>query len=287
MTSFTEIYNSTKPTISFEIFPPRTDEKIADTKNLLKNLHSLEPSYITVTYRALGKSRERSFELVRYLHQDLKAIAVAHMTCLGQGKKELKDIFTNLFEAGINNFLALRGDKIEGKEVEEIEVLSNARDFTSFLKEINSSVSIATAGYPETHPDALNQEEEISYLKEKISSGSEAILTQLFFNTDTYFDYVSKIRKAGISEPVVPGIMPIKNYAQLSKFVQMCGAVIPEELEKELSKIKEKPKQVEDFGTEYAIQMCKKLIRGGAPGVHLYTLNKADQVMKIVRALNS
>ncbi len=281
---FSDIYSSNKSIISFEFFPPRKKEHLEKTKSLMKELASLGPDFMTVTYGAGGSTRTFTKDLVSYINSEINLPAVAHLTCVSHTKEEIDQVLNELKESGISNILALRGDPPKGKKGFEITPggFSCARDLTNHLKSRND-FSIAVAGYPESHLEAKSAQEDLRYLKEKVDAGAEVVLTQLFFDTELYFDFCKQAKEIGINIPIVPGILPISSKSQLEKFTSLCGASIPTRLEKELLSLKDE--DVVSFGTEYAIEMCRKLLEGGAPGLHIYTLNKWQQTGPIVESI--
>ena len=282
---FSEIYSSKKSVLSFEFFPPKKQEKLGKTKDKIKELSKLCPDFVTVTYGAGGSTRGFTKDLVSYASKEIKIPAVAHLTCVSHTKEDIDQILDELKASGISHILALRGDPPKGKTSFETTEggFSCARDLVKHIKSRND-FSIAVAGYPEGHLEAESKEQDLLYLKEKVDAGAEVIFTQLFFNVDLYLDFCRRAKEIGINVPIVPGILPIASKSQVEKFTSLCGASIPEELSKQLSSIKED--DVISFGVEYAIEMCRKLLDNGAPGLHIYTLNKWRQTGPIVESLN-
>lgn len=283
--SFSEIYQkASRPIISFELFPPRDSRALDQTKQRIKKLEALKPDYMTVTYGAGGSKRDLSCELLDYIHQECGLPAIAHLTCVGHTRDEIDGILEDLKTRGIDHILALRGDTPDGQEAVKVSSceFDCARDLAAHIR-ARGEFSIAVAGYPEPHPDSISEEKDLEYLASKVDAGAEVIITQLFFDTDIYFRFVEKVRSYGITVPIVPGIMPIAKYDQVTRFVSMCGATIPEELMKKLERLKVDPPAVTEFGTEYATAMANTLLEGGAPGVHFYTLNRCKQTELIVK----
>lgn len=283
---FSEIYNQSKPILSFEFFPPKKKENLQQTFQMIAELGELAPDFMTVTYGAGGGTRSLTRQMVGYIHNDLKVPAVAHLTCIGHTTEELDQVLENLKSEGIDKILALRGDAPQSpSEVNSNQqAFSNAWELTEYITK-RGDFSVAVAGYPETHRDAISPEADIEYLKEKISAGAEVVLTQLFFDSDFYFRFLEKTKKAGINVPIVPGIMPIANVSQIKRFTEMCGASIPKQLQKDLSSLENQPESVLQFGIDYATEQCQKLLSGGAPGLHIYTLNRCAQTKPIVENL--
>jgi len=284
--NFREIYNGQKPILSFEFFPPKKAEGLDKTKALMARLNELNPDYMTVTYGAGGGTRGFTRDLVSYIQNDLGRTAVAHLTCVGHTASEIDSVLDDLRSCNVSNVLALRGDPPEGSDtfVKTEGGFSCARDLAKHIKD-RGDFGIAIAGYPEVHQEAESPDSDLEYLKEKINAGGEIILTQLFFSAEIYFSFKEKAESLGITAPIVPGIMPIAKVSQVRRFTEMCGASIPAALSEQLEKIKDDDKAVVQFGIEYASKLCKDLLDGGAPGLHIYTLNKSKQTTPIVKSL--
>ncbi len=288
---FSELFSAAKnegsKVLSFEFFPPKKRESLTVTKSLMKELNAYGPHCMTVTYGAGGGTRSFTRELVSYIHNQLACPAVAHLTCVGHSADEIDGVLDELEAEGITNVLALRGDPPKGETefTAHPDGFSNARDLVTHIQKQNR-FSLAVAGYPETHQDAESPEAEMDYLKAKVDAGAEVIITQLFFDADMYFGFVDRASAAGIEVPILPGIMPIGNVSQVQRFTGMCGASIPSALAGELDSLTERPDDVHQFGISYAVDLCEKLLAGGAPGIHLYTLNKSSQIKPITEALN-
>jgi methylenetetrahydrofolate reductase (NADPH) len=285
--SFSEIYrNASSPVCSLEFFPPKKEESLPGALELMSRLSELKPGFMTVTYGAGGGTRELTGKMTSFIANELSIPSVAHLTCVGHSVAEVDLVLDNLQELGIRYILALRGDPPVGQEKFKAhpEGFSCARELIAHIKK-RDDFSIGAAGYPETHPEATSSDDDILYLKSKVDAGAEVILTQLFFSNDYYFSFVERCRLAGITVPIVPGVLPISNVKQIKKFTSLCGTSIPERLGAELQEIEDDRKAVKEFGVKYAVQQCKELLDGGAPGVHLYTLNKSFQVEQVVEQL--
>lgn len=280
--------NPKKKILSLEFFPPKKEENLKDTKDLMTRLAALDPSFMTVTYGAGGGTRSFTKNLVDFIANNLMLPSVQHLTCVGHSQDEIREILEDLKNHGITNILALRGDPPKGAEnfIPQENGFKSSRDLTKFIKDLNG-FNIAVAGYPEGHPDRFSDEAELLYLKSKVDAGAEIIITQLFFDNSHYFSYVEKCRSIGIKVPILPGVMPISNVAQLERFTSMCGAIIPDSLRSSLSEIKDSAEDVLNFGIDFAVKQANELIEGGAPGLHLYTLNKSNQVEAIIKNLNN
>lgn len=276
---FSRLYQSKSPVISLEFFPPKASDRIPLTKDMISSLALDSVDFMTVTYGAGGGSRAFTRELVGYIHNSLGKPAVAHLTCVGHTRGDIDEVLDQLKAEGITKILALRGDQPKGVNLQSD--FSCARDLIKHIAK-RGDFSIACAGYPEVHNDANSPKDDIDYLKSKIDEGAEVILTQLFFDSEIYFRFVDGATKAGITVPIVPGVMPISDISQLIRFTEMCGASIPSAISADLDKIKDDKKSVVSYGTKAASNLVSKLLKGGAPGIHLYTLNRSDQAAAIL-----
>ena len=282
------ILEERRPVFSFEFFPPKTDEGQRTLEHTLAVLKEDQPDYVSVTYGAGGSTRERTVEITKWIRQDLGIEAMAHLSCVGEPKERLMEILEELEEAGIDNVLALRGDPPRGQNewkphpgglhysVELIELIRDGFDF-----------AIGAACFPEVHPEAPDLEHDLRYARRKVEAGAGFLITQLFFDNEFYFDFVEEARRAGITVPIIPGIMPITNYKQIKTITDLCEASIPTELERELGERADDPEAVAELGVAYATLQCSDLLARGAPGVHFYTLNRSPATRAILAALRA
>lgn len=275
------------PLISFEFFPPREGNDFEQLSSTIEELTDLKPAFVSITYGAGGSTREKTVQLVAHVKKNIGLEAMAHLTCVGHTREELLRILDQLqVKAGIENVMALRGDPPKG--VTTFVPPEGGYSYASQLVELikkNFDFSIGCAGYPEKHPEAPSLEVDLNHLKEKVNSGADFVVTQLFFDNNDYFSFVKKARLIGITVPIIPGIMPIKDYNQITKFASLCAAKIPVFLRRKLEAAKNSPEETIQIGIEHAIEQCRELIKKGAPGIHFYTLNKSKSTVEIFRQL--
>jgi methylenetetrahydrofolate reductase (NADPH) len=286
MTRIVDLLGGPEPTFSFEFFPPKTPEGEANFERALVELAPLAPSFVSVTYGAGGTTREKTVDTVRSIKDEHGLEAMAHFTCVGATTEELRGTLEEIREAGIDNVLALRGDPPRGQSewVPSDGGLEYSHQLVALLRE-DYDFSIAAACFPETHIHASSPEDDLRYLKEKVDAGVDYLITQLFFDNSLYFDFVARARAIGIDVPIIPGIMPITGYGQISKITTMCGATMPEHVLTELDARREDPDAVAEFGVSYATMQCADLLAKGAPGIHFCTLNRSPATRAILSAL--
>jgi methylenetetrahydrofolate reductase (NADPH) len=276
------------PAFSFEFFPPKGEAGMAVLFETLADLRDYRPSYVSVTYGAGGSTRELTVELVRRIKHELGMEAMAHLTCVGATQAEIGQVLDSLRAAGIDNVIALRGDPPKGETEFQRTAggFAHASELVTFVRQ-NYGFCIAGACYPESHPEAVSAEQDLAALKVKVDSGAQFLITQLFFEADAYFRFVERARQVGITVPIVAGIMPITNVAQIKRFTSMCGASIPAELLAELELHENDQKKVREIGVRSAVELCTKLLLGGVPGIHFYTLNRSHATREILDALRA
>jgi methylenetetrahydrofolate reductase (NADPH) len=282
------ILEEQRPVFSFEFFPPKDDEGLARLRRTLSELQDDRPAFVSVTYGAGGSTRDRTIEITREIKEDFGIEAMAHLSCVGTTVEELRGLLDQVRDAGIENVLALRGDPPRG-ETEWRPHPGGLRYSTELatLVAADYDFAIGAACFPEVHPEAPDLEHDLRFLKEKLAAGASFLITQLFFDNELYFDFVDEARAAGVTVPIVPGIMPITNFQQIKRFTEMCGASIPAELERELVTRADDPEAVAELGVAYATLQCSELLARGAPGIHFYTLNRSPSTRAILAALRA
>jgi methylenetetrahydrofolate reductase (NADH) len=280
------ILETQRPVFSFEFFPPKTDEGMEQLKQTLHELKEDQPAYVSVTYGAAGATRNRTVEITKWIKQELRVEAMAHLSCVGEPVERLRDILDQMRDAGIENVLALRGDAPRGETEWKPHPggLSYSTELAKLIAE-NYDFSIGAACFPEVHPEAPDMAHDLKFLKEKVSAGVGFLITQLFYDNQLYFDFVDEARAAGIGVPIVPGIMPVTNFGQIKRITEMCGSVIPETFERELAARADDPSALTELGVAYATLQCADLLSRGAPGIHFYTLNRSPATRAILAAL--
>lgn len=274
-----EFYKTNKHTFSFEFFPPKNPEGEEKLSCALNQLKPLAPSFVSVTYGAMGTTRANTLQLTAKIKRESGLEVAAHLTCIAHSRSEIEAILEELTASGIENIVALRGDlPKDGSAGPPPDGFRHAWELVRFIRRhprYGNLFSIAVAGHPEGHLECRDRVKSIEYLKQKVDEGADAVLTQLFFVNSFYFDFLTGAQKAGIRIPIVPGIMPITNGPQIEKFAGMCGAMIPPEVRQSISKLGEDQPAIEAYGVDYATRQCRELLEGGAPGLHFYTLNRS------------
>jgi len=281
-----EILAARTPVFSFEFFPPKTDAGEQNLYAALRDLETLEPSFVSVTYGAGGTSRAKTIEIVKRIKDDFGLEAMAHFTCVGATVKQLRETLDEMRAAGIDNVLALRGDPPKGQQ--DWVKTEGGLEYSSELVQLIDAdypFAIGAACFPETHVHADSAESDLRYLAEKVQAGVDFLITQMFFDNDYYFDFVARVRETGVEVPIIPGVMPITRVGQVERMAQMCGSAIPDGLREELHARADDAEAVLDFGVAYATLQCSELLAAGAPGIHFYTLNRSPATRAILSAL--
>ncbi len=275
---------SGKPSVSFEFFPPRTDEAAAQLEHTISELGSLHPDFVSVTYGAGGSTREKTLEIVSRIRQHSGIEAMAHLTCVGATREEIGAVVNRLTAAGVSNILALRGDPPKG-ETNFTAIkggFAYANELVTHIRQQHgAAVSVGGAAYPEKHVECPDAELDLMNLKRKVDAGVDFLITQLFYDNHRYWEFCDKARAAGISVPIIPGIMPITNAAQVDRF----GATVPPQLATELEARRGDTQAVMQLGVAHATAQCIDLLRGGAPGIHFYTLNRSGAAKAVFAGL--
>jgi len=275
------------PTFSFEFFPPKTPAGEENLYAALRELQPLEPAYVSVTYGAGGGTSDKTIEIVSTIKERFGLEAMAHFTCVNATTDDLRGALDRLRDAGIENVLALRGDPPAGQDrwTKTDGGLEYSRELVELLAAEYPEFAIAGAAFPETHIDAASPEADLEYLKAKVDAGASFLVTQLFFENRFYFDLVERARAAGITVPIIAGIMPITNVEGIKRMTTLSNAALPAGLEQALDARKDDPEAVAELGVSYATLQCADLLAGGCPGIHFFTLNRSPATRAILSAL--
>ena len=287
MTDIPELFASAKrPIYSFEFFLPKAPDDIGVFVETVRALKPLDPDFVTLTYGAGGTARERTVEAAGRIQRETGMTTACHLTCIAHTKAEITAILDRLDGLGIRHVVALRGDQPQDGSARPAEErdFAHATDLVRFARS-RKDLRLAVAAYPEKHPEAPSADEDLRRFVEKAAAGADWAITQLFFDASHYFAFVARARKAGVTQPIVPGIMPVTGYAQLKRFTGMCGTTIPPELDERLAAVQNDAAAVVAIGVEWATRQCRLLLEGGAPGIHFYTLNRSHSTAEILERL--
>ncbi|SNX58903.1 5,10-methylenetetrahydrofolate reductase (NAD(P)) [Nitrosomonas ureae] len=272
------------PTFSFELFPPQTPQGIEKLRLTRQQLAQFNPKFFSVTFGAGGSTRERTFETVLEIQSE-KHVVAPHLSCIGSTQQNIRIILEKYYEIGIRRIVALRGDLPSG--MAQAGEFRYASELVAFIrKEFGSSFHIEVAAYPEYHPQARSAQADFENFKRKIETGANSAITQYFYNTEAYFHFVDSCESAGLNIPIVPGIMPINKFSQLVRFSDTCGAEIPRWIRKKLEGYSDDSASIQAFGLDVVTDLCERLLKAGAPGLHFYTLNSASLTSIIWQRLN-
>ena len=281
-----DLFSRSRPVFSFEFFPPKTDEGERKLIETVQRLKDLGPSFVSVT-KTGGKPAEATIELTARLKHEVGVEAMAHMTCATAGRVEMSRIFELVRDAGIENVLPLRGDPPADQPgfVRPPDGFGHASELVQFIRERGFSFCLAGAAYPEKHPEAPSLEADLRNLQIKVAAGVDFLITQMFYRNADYFAFVERARAAGITIPIVAGIMPITNVAQIERIAALSGATIPVDLQADLDRTRGDESAAREVGIAHATRQCRELLAGGAPGIHFYTLNQSPATSAILRQL--
>ncbi len=280
-----EIYRQKKSVLSFEIFPPKKDQDLKNIDKTLEILCELHPDFISVTFGAGGSSNHnRTIELAKKIRETYHVEPVVHLTCLCYDRREIDEFSRELEAEGIQNILALRGDR--NPDIPEKNDFAHASDLISYLK-LKGDFSIAGACYPECHPESEDRVAEMRCLRKKVDAGAEVLLSQLFFDNNYFYRFVEDCRIAGIDIPVTPGIMPVINASQIKRMVTLCGASLPERFERIIHKFESDKQALFDAGMSYALSQIIDLLANDVDGIHLYTMNNPVVARKICEGIRN
>lgn len=283
-----DLLHPDEPSFSYEFFPPKTEDAYATLFETVAKLNRLEPDFVSVTYGAAGSTRDGTVEISTRLKRELGIETMAHLSCVGETREGLEAIIGRLAEGGIENILALRGDPPRGATdfVPPEGGLEGSAELAAFIRE-RVDWGIGGSSFPEVHPEAASPQADIDYLRQKVEGGAEFLITQLFFDNAVFFSWLENVRAAGIDVPVFAGILPVRSYAGLVRFCEVCDAKIPRRVHEGLAACEGDPAAERAFGIAYAARQCEELLAAGVQGIHFYTLNQADSTMAVLGALKA
>jgi len=259
--------------ISFEVFPPKTNSNFESVESAVEEIAKLSPAFMSVTYGAGGGTSEYTLKIANRIKKELGVPSLAHLTCVSSTKETVRKRIEDIKNAGIENIMALRGDIPDGNQLKDYH---HATELVRDIKEFDPSFCIGGACYPEIHPESQNQKEDIKYLKEKVDAGCDFLTTQMFFDNNLLYNFLYKIREAGITVPIIPGIMPITNANQLERAIKLSGSFIPQRFKSLVDKFGTDPAAMKQAGIAYATDQIIDLFANGITNVHVYSMNKPD-----------
>lgn len=271
--------------LSFELFPPKSPAGQEELFRTVGDLMTFAPSYITCTYGAGGSTRDKTLEIVSEVRRRFGCPVASHLTCVGATVDDLRSYLRSASQAGIENIVALRGDPPRGTQGFQAMAggFSHAIELVQLLRREFSQFGIAVAGYPETHQEAASPNADLDHLKRKVDAGADVVITQLFYGNTDYFEFRNRCERVGIRVPIVPGVLPITNFAQIQRITALCGAKLPAALVHGLSQCENDPGGQFELGVQFATRQVQELIDGGVPGVHFYVLNKSQATSRVLR----
>ena len=286
-TTVRELLSRGERSYSFEFFPPKTDAGEAELWQAIRQLEPLKPTFVSVTYGAGGSTRDRTLRIVERIATETTLTPVAHLTCVGASRAQLRKVIGEIAGAGIRNVLALRGDPPGGPGgtwEPHPEGLLYAEELVRLVRELGD-FSVGVAAWPEGHPEAPDRETDAKHFVHKCAAGADFAITNFFFDVADYFELVERVKGLGCDVPIIPGIMPVTNVAQIERMSLMSGAAFPADLAERLRAVADDPLAVRGIGVGVATRMCRDLLDGGAPGLHFYTLNRSTATREIYAAL--
>jgi methylenetetrahydrofolate reductase (NADPH) len=278
-----EIYRQNRRVFSFEFFPPKTDEGFRSLYRTIAKLESRGPGFVSVTWGAGGSTRRKTVDLVIEIQRKLGITAMAHLSCVDSTQEEFEKTLDKLQAGGIENVLALTGDHPPGYTPRS-DTFQYANELSEFIGS-RWNFDVSGACYPEKHPLAASPEADLENLIRKANTGMQALITQLFFDNDSYFEFVDRARAAGLEQPIVPGIMPIISASNFKRVSSLSGARIPVELQAQLDEVEDDDAETMEVGVEWAMKQCGDLLSRGAPGIHFYTMNRSPATRRIFDSL--
>lgn len=281
------LFAQKRPLCSLEFFPPKDKSGIESLRQSASALKRISPDFVSVTYGAGGSTRDRTSQVSAILKNDLGFTVMPHLTCVGHSRTELAALADRIHADGFRNIMALRGDPPRGTAGFPVasDGLRYASELVALLKNRHPDFCLGVAGYPEKHPEAASLDSDLDALKRKVDAGASFITTQLFFDNAIYFDFVARCHRRGISVPVVPGVMPVLSLKQIQRFTALCGATLPQRLLRRLEATDDNPDVAEMIGLDWALDQIRDLLGQGAPGYHLYIMNRTRGALALAAGL--
>lgn len=287
--SISELFEQKRTVRSLEFFPPKDDAGVGVLRAAAETLRRMRPDFVSVTYGAGGTTRDRTAQVSAMLRADFGFTVMPHLTCVGHSRAELGAIADRIHDGGFRNVMALRGDPPKGEDEFQVAAdgLRYASELVTLLRKRHPDFCLGVAGYPEKHPEAPSVGADLENLRRKVDAGAAFVTTQLFFDNTVYFRFVEKCRAAGMTVPILPGIMPVVSLKQIQRFTRMCGASLPPSLVTRLEAASEQSDVLEAIGIDWALAQIRGLLENGAPGYHLYILNRARGALALTAGLES
>jgi methylenetetrahydrofolate reductase (NADPH) len=289
---FAELYERANgPLISFEVFPPKTDAALESLHRVLPELIELAPNYMTVTYGALGSTRERTLEIAALLKRESHMETACHLTCVGSSRADLDRLLDDIHNSGIENIVALRGDPPRGETtfVPSPDGFCHANELVAHIRRRHgdgrTGFGLAVAGYPEKHIESPDQESDLKHFKNKVQAGADIVITQLFYDNTDFFSFVDAARALGVTKPIIPGLLPVLSAKQVQRITSLCGSRIPPALQAQLEEAGDDDSRAEAVGIRQCVAQASELLRRGVPGIHFYVLNKSSHMRRIMQQL--
>ncbi|MEM8943732.1 MAG: methylenetetrahydrofolate reductase [NAD(P)H] [Planctomycetota bacterium] len=288
MTTLAQIYGPDSFGLSFELFPPKTDAGVTNLFRHTERLAKFQPAFITCTYGAGGSTQSRTLEVIAEVRKRYDLPVATHLTCVGSTADQLLDYLQSAWDLGVQNVVALRGDPPKGEEKFEVTAggFSYANELVEFIRSKLPDMGIVVGGYPETHQEAVSPEDDLANLKRKVDAGADAIITQLFYDNADFFRFRDSCEAIGIDVPIVPGLLPVTNGAQIQRIAALCGAKLPAKFVNDLQKHEDDPNGQFEIGVEFATRQTEELLSAGLPGIHYYVLNKSEAAERVLGAID-
>ena len=281
-----EILKENKVTLSMEVFPPKTEPRFDAVSSAVKEISKLKPAFISCTYGAGGGTSKYTVQISKDI-MDYGVTSMAHLTCVSSSHETVRQQILNIKEAGIENILALRGDIPDGMAFPGTNQFEHAIDLINVIKEEYPEACIGGACYPEKHPDAPDKDADIKHIKEKVDAGCEFLTTQMFFDNSIYFNYLYRLREAGVNVPVIAGIMPVTTKTQMERSIELSGCIIPPRFKAMVDAFGDSPEKMKQVGVIYATEQIVELISNGCTHIHLYTMNKPEIAASIMEQIST